>query len=42
MSAGDFMSPLVTDADALAPTIRDSDAEQTLEFPPLGEFRHRL
>jgi metallophosphoesterase superfamily enzyme len=42
MSAGEFMSPLVTDADALAPTIRDSEAEQTLEFPPLGEFRHRL
>lgn len=42
MSAGDFMSPLVTDADALAPTVRDSDAGETLSFPPLGDFRHRL
>ena len=42
MSAGDFMSPLVTDADALAPTVRDSEAGETLSFPSLGEFRHRL
>jgi putative SbcD/Mre11-related phosphoesterase len=42
MSAGDFMSPLVTDADALAPTVRDSEAGETLSFPPLGEFRYRL
>ena len=42
MSAGDFMSPLVTDADALAPAVRDGDAGETLAFPPLGKFRHRL
>lgn len=42
MSAADFMSPFVTDADALAPTVRDSDAGETLSFPMLGEFRHRL
>jgi putative SbcD/Mre11-related phosphoesterase len=42
MSAGEFMSPLVTDTDALAPTVRDRGAGRTLEFPPLGEFRHRL
>jgi len=42
MSSADFMSPLVTDADALAPIVRDEAADETLEFPPLGEFRHRL
>lgn len=41
MSAADFMSPLVTDADALRPVVWD-DAAETLAFPPLGEFRHRL
>jgi putative SbcD/Mre11-related phosphoesterase len=40
--AGDFMSPLVTDADALAPVVVDEDAGETLSFPTLGEFRHRL
>jgi putative SbcD/Mre11-related phosphoesterase len=42
MSASGFMSPLVTDVDALAPVVRDEAAEETLTFPPLGEFRHRL
>jgi len=42
MRAADFMSPLVSDADALAPIVRDEDADETLEFPPLGSFRHRL
>jgi len=42
MSAAEFMSPLVRDADALAPLVRDEDADETLRFPPLGEFRHRL
>jgi len=42
MNASEFMSPLVTDADALAPVVRDEAAEETLTFPPLGEFRHRL
>jgi putative SbcD/Mre11-related phosphoesterase len=40
MRASDFMSPLVTDADAFAPVVRDDG--ETLRFPPLGEFRHRL
>jgi len=40
MSASDFMSPLVTDADAFAPVVVDAD--EPLVFPPLGEFRHRL
>jgi len=42
MSAGDFMSPLVTDAGGLAPIVWDDDAGESLQFPPLGEFRHRL
>jgi hypothetical protein len=42
MRAGDFQSPLVTDADALAPVVRDEAGDETLTFPPLGEFRHRL
>jgi putative SbcD/Mre11-related phosphoesterase len=42
MSAADFLSPLVRDADALAPVLRDEDREETLAFPPLGSFRHRL
>lgn len=42
MRASDFMSPLVRDADALAPVVRDVSAEETLTFPLLGEFRHRL
>ena len=42
MHAGDFMSPLVTDADAFAPVVLDEESRETLAFPPLGEFRHRL
>jgi putative SbcD/Mre11-related phosphoesterase len=42
MSTTDFMSPLVDDASALAPLVRDESGEETLTFPPLGEFRHKL
>ena len=42
MRTGDFMSPLVADADAFAPVVLDEAAGETLTFPPLGEFRHRL
>jgi putative SbcD/Mre11-related phosphoesterase len=42
MSAADFMSPLVTDPDAFAPVVRDEAGDETLTFPRLGEFRHRL
>ncbi|MFB6297938.1 MAG: metallophosphoesterase [Salinirussus sp.] len=42
MRAADFMSPLIDDADALAPVVRDEAGDETLTFPPLGEFRHRL
>ena len=42
MGTCDFASPLVTDANALRPVVRDGDAGETLEFPPLGEFRRML
>lgn len=42
MSTGDFMSPLVSDIDSMAPIVWDGDAEEALRFPPLGAFRHRL
>ena len=42
MSASDFMSPLVTDTDAFAPVVLDEASGETLSFPPLGDFRHRL
>ena len=42
LTAADFLSPLVRDVDAFAPVVRDEDAGETLTFPPLGEFRHRL
>jgi putative SbcD/Mre11-related phosphoesterase len=42
MTAGEFQSPLVTDADGLRPVVRDEDADETHEFPPLGEFRRLL
>lgn len=42
MTASDFMSPLITDPDALAPVVRDESDDETLTFPPLGTFRHKL
>lgn len=42
MSTTDFLSPLVCDADVFAPIVRDENADETLTFPTLGEFRHRL
>lgn len=42
MHSGDFQSPLITDADALRPIVRDEVADETHEFPPLGEFRRML
>lgn len=41
----DFQSPLLTDGipfDEFRPIVRDEDAEETLTFPPLGEFRRAL
>ena len=49
MGTGAFDSPLVTDADRLAPVVVDpgagregSDTGDALRFPPLGEFRELL
>jgi putative SbcD/Mre11-related phosphoesterase len=42
MRAADFQSPLVTNADAFRPVVRDEDADETLRFPPLGQFRRLL
>lgn len=40
--ARDFQSPLVADADAFHPVVRDVEGEETLWFPPLGESRRAL
>jgi putative SbcD/Mre11-related phosphoesterase len=42
MRAADFQSPLVRNADAFRPVVRDEDADETLRFPPLGQFRRML
>jgi metallophosphoesterase superfamily enzyme len=42
MSAGDFQSPLIERANACRPIVRDENADETHEFPPLGEFRRHL
>ncbi|MFC7186654.1 metallophosphoesterase [Halorubrum yunnanense] len=45
MRTGAFDSPLVADADRLAPVVVDpdtGDAGEPLRFPPLGEFRELL
>jgi hypothetical protein len=39
MRAAEFQSPLVTDADSFRPIVRDETGDETLTFPPLGEFR---
>ncbi|WP_276252859.1 metallophosphoesterase [Halomontanus rarus] len=42
MRGRDFQSPLVVDADAFHPGVRDDSADETLWFPPLGECRRLL
>lgn len=42
MDASDFQSPFVEDAIRLRPVVRDETADETHEFPPLGEFRELL
>ncbi|WP_181686140.1 metallophosphoesterase [Halorhabdus salina] len=42
MRAGDFHSPLLENADAFRPIVRDDTAEETLTFPPLGSLRELL
>jgi len=42
LSTREFRCPLVTNADALRPVVRDASADESLEFPPLGQFRRML
>ncbi|MFB6097466.1 MAG: metallophosphoesterase [Haloferacaceae archaeon] len=42
MTAANFHSPLITDADVLHPIVYDAQSQETLEFPPLGRFRSML
>lgn len=42
LRADGLQSPLVSSVDSLQPTLWDADAEKTLQFPPLGEFRRLL
>jgi hypothetical protein len=42
LSTGEFQCPLVTNADALRPVVRDESADESLAFPPLGRFRRML
>lgn len=42
MYGRDFQSPLVDDADAFRPIVRDEAADETHEFPPLRELRQLL
>jgi uncharacterized protein len=39
---GSFRSPLLGNPDAYRPIVRDDEGDETLEFPPLGEFRSLL
>lgn len=41
-TAGDLQSPLLTRLNEYRPAVYDADAEETLWFPPLGEFRRLL
>lgn len=42
MYASDFRSPMVRNVADFRPIVRDEDADESLEFPPLGEFRRML
>lgn len=42
MQARDFQSPLVRDVEGFRPIVRDETSDETLWFPPLGEFRSML
>lgn len=42
MRGTEFQSPLIEATNPLHPIIRDRDGEETLSFPPLGEFRRLL
>ena len=42
LRADALQSPLISSVEALQPYVWDSEAEKTLQFPPLGEFRRLL
>ncbi len=42
MTTAAFETPLVTNADRVAPIVIESDSGEALRFPPLGEFRSML
>lgn len=42
LTTAEFQCPLVTNADALRPVVRDESADESLTFPPLGRFRRML
>jgi putative SbcD/Mre11-related phosphoesterase len=42
MGTRDFASPLIADADAVHPVVRDPEAGETLSFPALGQLRPHL
>ena len=42
LRADALQSPLIGSVDSLQPHVWDADSKQTLQFPPLGEFRRLL
>lgn len=42
MAAGEFLSPLITDADSIRPIVHDAATDETHEFPALRELRRFL
>jgi uncharacterized protein len=42
LHARDLQSPLITDLDPFHPIVRDERSDETLRFPPLGEFHSML
>jgi len=42
MTTADFHSPLIEDADAFRPIVRERTSGETLAFPPLGSLRDHL
>ncbi|WP_136689676.1 metallophosphoesterase [Halorhabdus amylolytica] len=42
LTTADFHSPLIGNADAFRPIVRDERSGETLEFPPLGSLREHL
>lgn len=42
LSAAEYMSPMIRDADALAPVIAHEGTDDPLRFPPMGTLRESL